>query len=240
MYKFFFIITFIFIQGCSNSGVEYFCESYHTMRGGRDITYSQQVIKLLPDEICFNWRNGSPLTCIKKGSITTEPWEIQAHGASQSRHSFDALFNGDLVTINVYELVEPKNPSDIQIVNIGNELRFYYKSLPLDLGLPLKHDTLSNRKTFSLYAINNVEYWKGRMISSFKMSNETVPRDVVTYSVGGDAYKTWYAKANNEISSIYTFDAKNLSLIWDPRDTDDHPPHRYSCEVWKKQAWWQF
>ena len=240
MYKFCLIFLFIFIQGCSNSEVEYFCESYRTMRGGGDISYSQQVIKLSPNEICFDWRSGNPPTCIKKGFITTEPWEDYANGASQSRNSFEAVVNGDITTINVYELVEPKNPSDIKIVKIGNELYFTYKSVMLNLGLPIKYDTLNNRKTFSLYAINNVEYWGGRMISSLKMSYETVPRDVETYSVGGDAYKTWYAKANNGISSVYTFDAKKLSLIWDPMIIEGDPPHRFSCEVWKKQAWWQF
>lgn len=233
----------LIIGGCSNNETEFFCESYHLMPGrgvldGRpDISYSQQVIKLSPNRICVNWRGDEP-TCIKKDSVTVEPWEVDSNGVTRSRHSFRANFMGDVATITVSELTEPTKPSDITIIKRGDELFFVFQDVPLNLGLPIKFDSEENRKTFQLYAINNKIYWNGNMISDFKLSYEKEPKDINSYSVNGQAYKSYFARANDKPNYQYIFNTKSLSLT-SKRENDDYDPvHKYTCEVWNKKNWW--
>jgi hypothetical protein len=209
------------------------------MNGHTDISYSQQAIKLSQNRICVNWRGDTP-TCVNKGSITTEPWEDDSSGSTRSRYSFEANFEGDVTTINVSELVEPKKVSDIKVIENGDELFFIYQDTPLSLGLPKKLDSVENRKTFQLYAIYNKIYWNGKMISEFKFRDEKESRDVKTYSVNGDAYKSYFARANDKPTYQYFFNPKSLTLGSLSVNDDYDPARKYTCEIWNKQKWWQF
>ena len=229
MYKYRLVLLLIILQGCSSSENEYFCESYHPMTFGKDITYSQQIIKVFPNKICAIWRGNTP-SCAKNGSTTTtDAWIEKDSTETKNRDSFRAQFDGDVVTLLVSNLVVPKDPSGITVSKADDGLHFAYKGVKLNQPLPLKYDSEDNRKTWILYAITNVEYWGGRWFG-----------DYTSFMVGGDSYKSWYAKANNEPTYEYAFNTKTLTLTSRSLTDNFDSPGIFQCQIWQKQRWWQF
>jgi hypothetical protein len=210
MYRYTLALALIILQGCSYSDSEYFCESYHPIRFSKDITYSQQIIKLMPNEICANWRGDTP-SCAKNGATTNDVWREDDSKESKSRDSFHAQFDRDLVTMFISKLVVPKDPSGITISKEGDGLLYAYRGVELSQLLPVKYDTEGNRKTWALYAITNVEYWNGKWF-----------RDDNSFMVGGDTNK-----------KTLTLTSRSLTDNFDS-------PHVFECQIWKKQRWWQF
>lgn len=228
MYKYTLVLAFINLQGCSVSDDEYFCESNHPIRFSKAISYTQQIVKLTPNEICTNWR-GDTLSCAKNGVTTHDKWREDDSKESISRDSFRAHFDSDLLTLYISKLVVPKYPTDITVSKKGDGLHYAYKGIELNQLLPLKYDTEDNRKTWALYAITNVEYWNGKWFGDYK-----------SFMVGGDAYKSWYARANDEPSYEYVFNMKDLTLKSRSLIDDFDSPKLFECQIWKKQQWWQF
>ncbi|QWD69610.1 hypothetical protein [Polynucleobacter sp. UB-Siik-W21] len=198
------------------------------MKFSKDISYTQQIIKVSPNEICVNWRGNTP-SCAKNGATSTEAWIENESTESKNRDSFRAQFDGDVVTLVISELVMPKDPAGITITKAVDGLYFAYKGVELNQPLPLKYDTEDNRKTWALYAITNVEYWGGRWFSDYE-----------SFMVGGDTYKSWHARANDEPSYEYIFNTKTLTLKSRSLTDDFDSSHRFECQIWKKQHWWQF
>ena len=228
MYKYSLLLAFIILQGCSNHDGEFFCESYHPMRLSKDISYVQQVVKVTPNEVCTIWR-GDILSCAKRGVVTIGAWNNESGAATKERDSFRAQFDGEIVRLLISELTEPVSPSDVTMSKRSDGIYFAYKGFEFNIPLPYKDNSEDNRKTWALYAITNVEYWKGMRFG-----------DDTSFLVGGDTYKSWHSRANDEPSYEYVFNTQKLTLTAKSLTDDFDSPHVFSCQIWNKQRWWQF
>ncbi len=235
----FFLIFLILMDGCtSSSETEYFCESYHKYPNSDDVSYDQAILKISDNSMCVMDRE--IFQCATSGKITYLPWENQFNKGTEDQYSLSLARNNKNYKLSFYKIEKPESEGSVTQIERSGKIYFSYKGVELNLPLSINQATEENIKTFTLYAISNVEYWNGRMInmSDSLKSFSDIFDDVKNYGVGGSTFKSYYTRANNGLAYSYEFNIQNKSLILNFND-ETLKERQYRCDVWIKQKWWQ-
>lgn len=233
--RFFLILFFTLLLGSCNSSTyeEYFCETPYV---DDNHFYSQQTLKISPKEFCVTWK-GDEYSCGKIGQLIIDNAEDYFKGFGEEVNSYKAIRDKNTLSMIVYNEIRPKKSYPITRKLIDENYHFIFNGTELQITLPKKDAIEGNLKTYDLYAINNVVDWDGRLIKCNIKEEDGSCMDIALRSVGGETFKSWYRLANNLPTYQYDFDVKNLTL---KTNTFNKylPSTSYTCEIWKKQKWW--
>jgi hypothetical protein len=228
-------LTFIFVfESCGVSETkEYFCETPFV---DDNHFYSQTILKINKNEFCVMYK-GEKYSCVRFNEKISDNLEDDSKGFTQTQYSYKAILTNDIASMIVLKQESPKKTNPVIRKLVGDEYHFIFNDVELGITLNKKEASDDNLRTYDLYAINNVANWSGRMIHCGFKDEDGSCHDIKSYSVGGEAFNSWYRAANNLPTYQYDFDLKNLTLKTDPFDKL-LPITSYSCEIWKKQKWW--